>query len=147
VALPGVRRRSAASDHPLVRLVTRLVVAQAVAGVAVGLPFSRRHLPSVLITLALFAAVCLLALVVRSGSRGAWLVALGFESAFFLFGLSRFVFARYVGGTLFALVVAVTLVHPAVARAYSVRGQRGGPPEGAVSAADAGETFGERAVG
>ena len=41
-------------DEPargLVRLVTRLVVAQAIASAAIGLPFSRRQLPSILITL------------------------------------------------------------------------------------------------
>ena len=52
-----------------VRLVTRLVVAQAAAAAAVGLAFSRRHLPSVLITLALVVSLCLLAFLVRSGTR------------------------------------------------------------------------------
>jgi len=58
-----------------VRLVTRLVVAQAAAAAAVGLAFSRRHLPSVLITLALVVSLCLLAFLVRSGTRAAWLTA------------------------------------------------------------------------
>ena len=51
-------------DEPargLVRLVTRLVVAQAIASAAIGLPFSRRQLPSILITLAMVAALCGLA--------------------------------------------------------------------------------------
>jgi len=43
---PGGPRRE------LIQLVTRLVVAQTIAAAAVGLPFSRRHLPSILITLA-----------------------------------------------------------------------------------------------
>jgi len=149
---PGTRKQSARSKqapgHPLIRLVTRLVVAQAVAAAAVGLPFSRRHLPTVLITLALVAALCLLVLVVRSGTRTAWLVALGFETVFFIFGLSRFVVARYVGGTLFALVIAGTLLHPAVARAYSVvRAQPAGPARDEVGLDETGETFGERAAG
>jgi hypothetical protein len=132
-----------------VRLVTRLVVAQAVTAAAVGLAFSRRHLPSVLITVALVLSLCLLAVLVRSGARGAWLAAVTFESVFFVYGVSRFVFARYVGGTLFALVVAGALVHPAVARAYSaVPGELPGRERGEVGFADAtGETFGENTAG
>jgi len=132
-----------------VRLVTRLVVAQAAAVAAVGLAFSRRHLPSVLITLALVLSLCVLAFLVRSGARGAWLTAVGFESVFFVYGVSRFVVARYVGGTLFALVVVGTLLHPAVARAYSaLPGGLSGHERGEVGFADAaGETFGEHAAG
>jgi hypothetical protein len=132
-----------------VRLVTRLVVAQAAAPAAVGLAFSRRHLPSVLITLALVASLVLLALLVRSGTRAAWVTALSVESAFFVYGVSRFVVARYVGGTLFALVVAGTLLHPAVVRAYSAMpGGLSGRQRGEVSFGDAaGETFGEHVAG
>jgi hypothetical protein len=73
----------------------------------------------------------------------------GFESVFFVYGVSRFVAARYVGGTLFALVVAGTLLHPAVARAYSaLPGGLSGHERGEVGFADAtGETFGEHAAG
>ena len=132
-----------------VRLVTRLVVAQALTAAAVGLAFSRRHLPSVLITLALVVSLCLLAFLVRSGTRAVWLTAVGFEVVFFMYGVSRFVFARYVGGTLFAAVVAGTLLHPAVARAYSaVPGALPGHERGEVGFGDAtGETFGEHAAG
>lgn len=131
------------------RLVTRLVVAQAAAAAAVGLAFSRRHLPSVLITLALVASLCVLALLVRSATRAVWLAAVGTESVFFVYGVSKFVFARYVGGTLFALVVAGTLLHPAVARAYSAGPDAvPGHDRGEVGFADAtGETFGEHAAG
>ena len=134
---------------PQVRLVTRFVVAQAVAAAAVGLPFSRRHLPSVRITLALVASFCLLALLVRSGTRSAWLAALGFETAFFVYGVSRFLVARYVGGTMFAIVVVGALLHPAVARAYSAVPGRGPCHErGEVGIGEAaGETFGEHAAG
>jgi hypothetical protein len=134
---------------PQVRLVTRLILAQAAAAAAVGLPFSRRHLPSILITLALVASCCLLALLVRSGTRAAWLTAVAFEAAFFIYGVSRFVSARYVGGTLFAIVVVGSLLHPAVARAYSaVPGQLPGHERGEVGFGDAtGETFGEHAAG
>jgi hypothetical protein len=117
---PGVKTgRDLASRHPLVRVVTRLVYAQTLAAAFVGLPFSRRHTSSVLLTLAMAVAFLLVAMMVRTGGRAAWLVAFGYESVFFLFGLSRFMAARYVGGTLFALVVGGTLLHPAVVRAYS----------------------------
>jgi hypothetical protein len=143
---PGGRR---AAPAPQVRLVTRLVVAQAVAAAAVGLPFGRRHLPSILITLGLVASLCLLALLVRSGTRAAWLTAVSFEATFFIYGVSRFLVARYVGGTLFALVVVGSLLHPAVARAYSaVPGRVPGHERGEVGFGDAaGETFGEHAAG
>ena len=143
---PSRRRRTLV---PEVRLVTRLVVAQAAAAAAVGLLFSRRHLPSVLITLGLVASFCLLALLVRSGTRGVWLMALGFELAFFAYGVSRFLVARYVGGTLFAVVVVGALLHPAVARAYSaVPGRLPGHESGEVGFGDAaGETFSEHPAG
>jgi hypothetical protein len=108
----------------LVRLVTRLVIAQAIAAAAVGLPFSKRQLSSILITLAMVAALCGLVFLVRSGTKTAWLVALGFEMAFVAYGLSRFFAARYLGGTLFAIITLGTLVHPAVARAYAVAPRR-----------------------
>jgi hypothetical protein len=116
----------------LVRLVTRLVVVQAVAAAAVGLPFSRRQLSSVLITLAMVAALCALAVIVRSGTKAAWLAAVGFEVAFICYGLSRFFAARYLGGTLLGIIAAGTLVHPAVARAYGVMPLRAAqePPDG-----------------
>jgi hypothetical protein len=143
---PADRRAAAA---PQVRLITRLVVAQAALAALVGLPFGRRHLPSVLITVALVMVFCLLALLVRSGTRAAWLVAVGVESVFFVYGVSRFVVARYVGGTLFALVIAGALVHPAVARAYSAApGRLSGHERGEVGFSDAtGETFGGHAAG
>ena len=116
---------------------------------AIGLLFGRRHLPSILITLGLVASFCLLVLLVRSGTRGAWLMAVGFESALFVYGVSRFVFARYVGGTLFAVVVIGALLHPAVARAYSaVPGRVPGHERGEVGFGDAaGETVSEHAAG
>ena len=145
---PGTRARRRPAPPP-VRLVTRLVVAQAAAAAAIGLAFSRRYLPSVLITLALVVSLVLLALLVRTGTRAAWVTAVSVESLFFVYGVSRFVFARYVGGTLFAAVVAGALLHPAVARAYSaVPGGMSGHERGEVGFGDAaGETFGEHAAG
>jgi hypothetical protein len=132
-----------------VRLVSRLVAAQAVAAAVVGLMFGRRHLPSIFITLSVVVAVCLLALLARTGTRTAWLVMFGFETVYFLFGLSRFVSTRYVGGTLFALVVGCTLSHPSVGRAYEVFPDGLGRQEaGEIGLGDAaGEAFGERAAG
>jgi len=119
----GRRAPARPAEEParqLIRLVTRLVAAQTIAAAAVGLPFSKRQLSSVLITLAMVAALAGLAILVRSGTKTAWLIAVGFEVAFIGYGLSRFFAARYLGGTLFAIIAAGALLHPAVARAYSV---------------------------
>ncbi len=142
-------RRPDEPRHALVRLVTRLVLAQAVAAAAVGLPFSRRQLPSILITLAMVAALCGLAVLVRSGIRAAWLVAVGFEMAFIVYGLSRFLFARYLGGTLFAIITAGALLHPAVARAYGAAPTRAGEEgRGEIGLGDAaGEAYGGQIMG
>jgi len=134
----------------LVRLVTRLVVAQTIAAAAVGLPFSKRQLSSILITLAMVAALCVLAFLVRSGTKTAWLVAVGFEVAFVAYGLSRFFAARYLGGTLFAIITLGTLVHPAVARAYAVAPLRApeAEPAGELGLVDkAGDTCGGQILG
>lgn len=133
-------RSPSRARSPQVGLITRLVTAQAIVAAAVGFPFSRRHLPSILITLVLVAGLCLLALAVRTGTRPSWVAATVAEMVFFMYGLSRFVFARYVGGTLFALVVTVALLHPAVARAYAVRPGRFAQSDGGeVNLSDAGE--------
>jgi len=128
---PGGQRPRRPSIRPpeepgrlLVRLVTRLVVVQTIAAATVGLPFSKRQLSSILITLAMVAALCVLAFLVRSATKTAWLVALGFEVAFVGYGLSRFFAARYLGGTLFAILALGTLAHPAVARAFAVMPRR-----------------------
>jgi hypothetical protein len=105
--------------NPLVKLVTRLTVAQAGADAAIGLCYGKRHLSSIIITLMLVAAVAGLALMVRSGGHAAWVIALGFESAFVMFGIVRFITSRYVGGTLMGLIAMGVLLHPAVARAFS----------------------------
>jgi hypothetical protein len=133
----------------LVRLVTRLVVAQTIAAAAIGLPFSRRHVSSVLITLAMVAALCVLVLVVRSGTRTAWLMAAGFEVAFVGYGLSRFFAARYLGGTLFAILALGTLANPAVARAFGVMPRRASQePPGELGLPEAaGDAYGGRVRG
>jgi hypothetical protein len=108
--------------HPLVALVTRLVVAQAGLEAAIGLLYSRRHLPSIAITLMLAAALWGVVLVARAGTQSAWVLTVGAETAFLLFGLFRFATSRYLGGTLFAIIILGTLLHPAVERAFN------GPP-------------------
>jgi hypothetical protein len=105
--------------NPLVKLVTRLIVAQAGADAAIGLSFSRRHVPSIIITLMLVVALLGLAVLVRSGTHAVWVIALGFESAFLTFAIVRFITSRYVGGSLMAIIATGVLLHPAVARAFS----------------------------
>jgi ribose/xylose/arabinose/galactoside ABC-type transport system permease subunit len=105
--------------HPLVKLATRLIMAQAGAAAAIGLAYSRRHMPSIIITLMLVAALLGLAALSRTGTHAAWVTAIGFESAFVMFGLIRFFSTRYLGGTLFGIVTMGVLLHPEVARAFS----------------------------
>jgi hypothetical protein len=114
----GPEGPAAAKQQVVIQLMTRLVLAQATLAAAIGLFYSRRHVPSVVITMLLVAGLFALTLVVRSGTHAAWIIALSCESAFLLFGLSRFFAARYVGGTLFAIIVTGALLHPSVARAY-----------------------------
>jgi hypothetical protein len=117
---PG-RGHGGGPPHELVRLLTRLVVAQTALAAAIGLPYSRRHLPSILITLMLVAALWGLVMVVRSGTHAAWIFAIGFETAFILFGLFRFFTSRYLGGTLLAILTLGALLHPAVARVFTTQ--------------------------
>ena len=150
---PGRRRLADRSlderGQVLVRLVTRLVVAQTIAAAAIGLPFSRRQLSSVLITLAMVAALCVLVLIVRSGTKTAWLTAVGFEVTFVGYGLSRFFAARYLGGTLFAILALGTLAHPAVARAFAVMPRRApqAPPGELGLSEAAGDAYGGQVRG
>lgn len=143
---PGEPPQPRAEGRPeLVSLVTRLLIAQTVAAAAVGLPYSRRHLPSILLTLALVAAVIALTALVRSGGHGVWLLAISFESAFVVFGLSRFLVARYLGGTLFGIIALITLLQPAVARAFAGRAAGEPAPEPLDEAAEG--PLGGRAIG
>jgi hypothetical protein len=147
------RRREPRQQGPrppaVVRVISRLMVTQAVAGGLVGLAFARRQVPSIFITLTLVVAVCLVAMLARTGTRAGWLVAFAFESGYFLFGLSRFISARYVGGTLFSLIILVMMLHPPVTKAYAVfpgRFARGGAADMPLPET-AGDAFGERAPG
>ncbi len=122
-ATAAAKRSSAgprARSSVLVRLVSRLYLAQAGASAAVSLSYGRRNLPSLLLAVAIAAALCWLAAIVRSGSHSAWLIAIAFESGFVAVGLFRYAYsARYLGGTLLAIITLGTLLHPAVARAFA----------------------------
>lgn len=113
-------------SHELVRLTTRLVVAQATAAALVGLPFSRRQAWTIAMTLTLVAALSLLAAAARTGTPAARNVILFFELFIVAIGLYRFFSARYLGGMLFAIVISAVLLHPAVARAYGALPNRHG---------------------
>jgi hypothetical protein len=121
-ATVAAKRRSPASrarSSTLVRLVSRLYLAQAGASAAVSLSYGRRNVPSVLLAIVVAAALCWLAAIVRSGSHSAWLIAIAFESGFVAVGLFRYAYgAKYLGGTLLAIITLGTLLHPAVARAF-----------------------------
>ena len=96
---PGTMARTGlaagGAGHPLVGLVTRFMTAQTVCSAAVGLFYSRRHLPSIIITLSLVAVLVGLVLLVRTGTHTAWLTAIGLESIYLIFGLFRFATSRY----------------------------------------------------
>ncbi len=112
------------AGHPLVGLVTRFMTAQTVCSAAVGLFYSRRHLPSIIITLSLVAVLVGLVLLVRTGTHTAWLTAVGLESIYLIFGLYRFATSRYLGGTLLAIVTLGVLLAPSVARAFGGAAER-----------------------
>jgi hypothetical protein len=121
---PGRRRASEQRPPELVRLVGRMIMAQAGLSTAIGLAYSRRHLPSILITLMLLAALCGLAAATRSGTHAAWTIAIASESAFIAFGLFRFITSRYLGGTLLGVIACGVLLHPVVARAFTASSWR-----------------------
>ncbi|MGE5287849.1 MAG: hypothetical protein ACM3ML_11715 [Micromonosporaceae bacterium] len=140
----GRRRPSrSAGDH--VRLVTRLLVAQAAVAAAVSLLFSRRAAPVVVTTLMFVAAICLLAAFAHTGTPAARTVVLGFEFAVIVFGLYRFFFERYLGGTIFAIVITAVLLQPAAVRAYGAEPAGRAEPVDAVSVADSAGGLGESA--
>ena len=142
--VPGAGPRS----HALVSLVSRLVVAEAGACAAIGVGYNRRHLPWLLLTVAVAVALCGLAALVRSGTHTAWLAAISVESGLVAVGLFRFAYARYMGGTLLALVTLATLLHPAVARAFAAAPRRHGHAHEHPAVADsAPEGVGDPAVG
>src|SRR5215475_6241707 len=123
-----VRGRLAAGEglrsHALVSLVSRLLVAEAGACGVIGIGYNRRHLPWLLVTVVVAVALCGLAALVRSGTHTAWLAAITVESGLVAVGLFRFAYARYLGGTLLAIITLGTLLRPAVSRAFSAEPAR-----------------------
>lgn len=114
----------------LVRLVSRLLLAQAGATAAIGIGYSRRTMPWLVLTVLGAMALCGLAWLVRSGGQATWLVAICVESCLAAVGLFSFAYSGYVGGTLLSLVTLGTLLHPAVARTFAA------PPRGRRSAVE-----------
>lgn len=132
----------------LTSLVVRLLVAQAGASAAIGLGYSRRNVPWLVLTVIVAVALCCLAGLARSGSHSTWLVAITVESGLTAVGLFRFAYARYMGGTLLAIVTLVTLLHPAVVRAFAAAPRRDGHAHEHPAVADgAPEGVGDPAVG
>ncbi|HEU5421614.1 MAG TPA: hypothetical protein VFV41_28290 [Streptosporangiaceae bacterium] len=122
------RPAGAAPGRPpdLIALVRRLLVAQAAMTVVLSLAF-----PGGVAWLALgmvMAAVLTgLASLARAGTHAAWVAAVTVEACCLAAGLARLVAARYLGGTLLAIITLGALAHPAVSRAFSAR--RGAPGE------------------
>jgi hypothetical protein len=120
--------RAAASPrvtpHALVQLASRMLLAQAGASAVIGFAYSRRNVPWLLITVVTAIVLCALAGVVRSGNHGAWLAAVSVEAVLVATGVTRFVYARYMGGSLLAIVSLGVLLHPAVAGAFGRVRQR-----------------------
>jgi hypothetical protein len=134
--------RTATADRPhaLVRLVSRLLVAQAAASAAIGFAYDRRNLPWLVVTVTITIAVCALAVLVRPGGHAIWLTAVAAESVLVAAGLVMFASVSYLGGTLLAIGSLSTLLHPATARAFDTGSAEVGPvgsqPAIAESAAD-----------
>lgn len=121
----SANRAARTAPHMAVSLVSRLLLAQAAAGAAIGVSYSRRNTPWLLLTLVIAVAVCGLAALVRSGGHGSWLTAITVESALVAVGLFRFAYVDYLGGTLLAIITLGTLLHPAVSRAFAaIPGER-----------------------
>lgn len=118
--MPALSTTSTARRHVLVSLVSRLLFAQAGVSAALGVSYNRRNLHWMLLTVAIALAVCGLAVAVRSGGHAVWLTAISAESALVAVGLFRFAYARYLGGTLLAIIALGTLLHPAVFRSFAL---------------------------
>jgi uncharacterized membrane protein len=139
--VPVTRSRPGA----VVALVGRLMFAQAGASAAVGLGYSRRSGPSMLLTILIAVVVCGLAVLVRSGSHTAWLAAVTFEAGFAGAGLFQFADAQYLGGTLLAIISLGTLLHPAVSGVFA--GWRPLPERGGLAGPALAEGSGDLVAG
>jgi hypothetical protein len=115
---------SRAKPRALAELASRMLVAQAGALAAIGLGYSRRNVPWLSFTVVAAIALCGLAYLVRSGGHATWLVAVSVEAFLVALGLIRFAYARYMGGSLLAIISLGVLLHPAVADAFARVRQR-----------------------
>lgn len=116
------RRRRAGQriqPHSLISAVSGLLLAEAGASAAIGIGFSRRNMPWLVLTVLVAIALCALAAVVRSGGHTTWLVTICVESGLTAAGLFRFGYLSYMGGTLLAMATLGMLLHPAVAGAFA----------------------------
>jgi hypothetical protein len=112
-------RPARSAPSAAISLVSRLLLGQAGACAAIGVGYSRRNTPWLLLTVVVAVVVCALAALVRSGAHGSWLTAITVESTLVAIGLFRFVYVDYLGGTLLAIITLGTLLHPAVSRAFA----------------------------
>lgn len=151
-AAAGGRGQGEVRERPneMVALVTRLIYAQAGLAASIGVSYSRRSGPWIVIMLMLAVVLCGLAAVARSGSHAAWIFAVGLEAAFIALGLLEFFTARFLGGTLFGIITLGVLLHPAVMRAFGGVPRLAGQDFGDAQLSDlgnaAGDALGDRAV-
>jgi hypothetical protein len=124
-----------------------MLVAQAGALAAIGVGFSRRNVPWLMLTVVAAIALCGLAGLVRSGSHAVWLVTVSAEAGLAAVGLFRFAYARYMGGSLLAIATLGTLLHPAVAGAFARVRQRQPAEDHAPLADSANEVLQGPAIG
>jgi hypothetical protein len=103
----------------VVKLVSRLLVAQAAVSGVIALAYHRTSGGWLAFTVVAVAACVGLAALVRSASYASWLVTLGFEACYVVVGLVTFGYSSYLGGTLLAIITVGTLLRPSVARAFA----------------------------
>jgi hypothetical protein len=127
--LPPASGGAAGRPQDLVALIRRLIAVQAGLMVVLSLAFPAGA-AWLILALAISAGLAVLSGLLRSGTHGAWLTAVAAEAACLAAGLARLVSARYLGGTLLAIVTLGALLHPAVSRAFSARPGRGRPADG-----------------
>jgi len=142
-AASGTAGSGTAASRPqdLVALIRRLIAVQAGLTVVLSLAFPGGA-AWLALALAISAGLAVLSGLVRSGTHAAWLTAVAAEAVCLAAGLARLVSARYLGGTLLAIVTLGALLHPAVSRAFRARPGRGWPADGRLVVLPAGRPGG-----
>jgi hypothetical protein len=120
---------AASRPQDLVALIRRLIAVQAGLTIVLSLAFPGGA-AWLALALAISAGLAVLSGRLRSGTHAAWLTAVAAEAICLAAGLARLVSARYLGGTLLAIVTLGALLHPAVSRAFSARPDGGRPADG-----------------